>query len=254
MMKFWTYTFIQLKILFRVPIGVFFTIIFPQLMLFVFVFMSQNNQVAEEIYFVDVYLPVAMLLSMFSSGIISFAVIVSGNKKQKIWQLYRLKGFSTWELILGETLVNLFLCLISSSLLIISAYTVFGARIPSVGKGLTFVFVWVVICLLMFLIGAVIGVMSPNENVAQSVSTVLMFVLLILSGIMVDLSQLPQLVQDISYYLPTTQANNILVNYWIGGTNEINWLVIILWGIFLCLIISLKENYIPLRGGEYHES
>lgn len=249
MKKFWTYTFIQLKILLRVPIGVFFTIIFPQLMLFVFVFMSQNNQVAEGIYFVDVYLPVAMLLSMFSAGIISFAVIVSGNKKQKIWQLYRLKGFTTWELILGETLVNLFLCLISSFLLIVSAYTVFGARMPSVGEGMLFVLVWVVICLLMFLIGALIGVMSPNENVAQSVSTVLMFVLLILSGIMVNFSQLPQWVQDISYYLPTTQANNILVNYWIGGTNEINWLVIILWGIFLCLIISLKENDITFGRG-----
>ena len=161
--KFIQYTYLEFKLLFRVPIGLFFTVFFPQMLMFAFVIMSKNELVIENYYFIDVYLPVMMLLSFFSAGIISFAVIVAGNRSQKLWQVYRLRGFHISQIIGTQLLVNITLTFISSILLVVSAYMAFNARIGSAKELIRFGGVWLIIALAMFLIGFVIGTFKvPN--------------------------------------------------------------------------------------------
>lgn len=245
--KFIQYTYLEFKLLFRVPIGLFFTVFFPQMLMFAFVIMSKNELVIENYYFIDVYLPVMMLLSFFSAGIISFAVIVAGNRSQKLWQVYRLRGFHISQIIGTQLLVNITLTFISSILLVVSAYMAFNARIGSAKELIRFGGVWLIIALAMFLIGFVIGMFSKTEKVAQAVSTPIMFLLMIFSGIMVDFGALPERIQNIMAYLPTTQANWILVKYWTGleaTGQKIHWGIIGIWIMFaLCLITwKLKKD------------
>lgn len=239
MKKFLEYMYLEFKLLFRVPISLFFTILFPQMIMISFILMSGNEVVTEEYRFVDVYLPVMMLLSMFSSGIISFAVIVAGNRNQKLWQMYRLRGFNIFQIIGVQLFVNIILTFVSSFLLIIVAYILFKANIGNALQCIRFLGVWLIIALAIFLIGFLIGVFSKTEKVAQAISTPIMFILMIFSGIMVDFHKLPNVLKDVMEFLPTTQANWILVKYW-TGFNDINikWYVVFFWiGLSMLLVV-----------------
>lgn len=130
MKKLIEYTLLELKILFRVPIFIFFTMLFPILMLTIFVLSSKNPIIIDDIRFVDVYLPAMMLLSLFSSGITSIAVIVAGNRGNNVWQIYRLRGFKISELFFVTMFVNIFLSFISCLFLVIFSNITFQAKLP----------------------------------------------------------------------------------------------------------------------------
>lgn len=219
MKKILEYTLLEFKILFRVPISLFFTILFPQMLLFSFVLVSNNQIIYSNIHFVDIYLPLMMVLSMFSSGIISFSVIVAGNKSEKTWQIYRLKGFSNIQIILSQLFVNMFLQFISSILLVITSVIFFSALVPVGIQLFDFFCWWLLSSLTINMMGFVIGVFCKNEKVAQSISTPIMFVLMLLSGQMIQLDQFPEKIRNISSFLSTTQINIILSNKWLNIEN-----------------------------------
>lgn len=248
MKKLMEYTFIEFKMLLRIPIALFFTLFFPAIMLVVYVFANGNNLVYDNVLFVDLYLPMMILLSLFSSGITSFAVLTAENKGQNIWTLYRLRGFKLYQIIICQLLVNLLVVFLSTVVLILFSRLVFGANIPEAGELFLFFVKWIVIAISIFMIGFVIGVSCKNSQVAQSVANPILFALMILSGIMVDISVFPESLRSILVYLPTYQANIILVNSWnsFNNTSEIKWGVIIIWiliSIFIVVYKLYKDEY-----------
>ncbi len=236
MKKLLEYIWLECKVEFRVPIAIFFTLFFPILLLAVLVISTENKVISGQIHFVDIYLPIMMLLSLMSSGIISFSVIVAGNRGRKIWQMYRLRGFKLYQIILSQLFVNILISFMSQILLLIFAKVIFNARIPKTMDLLFFLMIWFIIAVSIFLIGFVLGVCCKNEKNAQAISTPFLFILMILSGSMLEENRLPKDLQSFVSYLPTNQANRIFVSAWNATTNrEISWIVIIVW-----VILSLS--------------
>ena len=139
---------------------------------------------------------------------------MQGNRSEKLWQLYRIRGFKLWQIILSEIFVNVFLTFISCLLLVISAKIFFNAKIGTPWEIVKFLMIWIIMAISTFMIGFVVGVLCKSEKTAQSVSTPIMFILMICSGIMVRYDSFPESIQKIMSYLPTTQSNWILVKYW----------------------------------------
>lgn len=250
MKKMLEYFLLEFKVLFRVPIALFFTLFFPQLMLLVFVLSSKNAVVYQDVHLVDVFLPMMMLLSLFSSGITSMAVIVAGNRANRVWTTYRLRGFSTSQLI-GVTLwVNILLSFMSSVLLILFSKVFFNAKIPSVKNLVLFFLVWFVMAFATFMIGFTIGLVCKHEKIAQSIATPVMFILMVVSGMMVNETVFPDSLQKFFSYIPTNQANKILIAYWTGIENaKIQWSVILIWLMLSSLFVFFKLQKEDLRRG-----
>lgn len=241
MKKLIEYTLLELKILFRVPIFIFFTMLFPILMLTIFVLSSKNPIIIDDIRFVDVYLPAMMLLSLFSSGITSIAVIVAGNRGNNVWQIYRLRGFKISELFFVTMFVNIFLSFISCLFLVIFSNITFQAKLPPLPNLISFIMIWFIVAIAIFMIGFLIGVFCKSEKIAQSISTPLMFILMVVSGIMVNERDFPQLFQNIFSCFPSNQANKMLVSYWTGIDNsQINWWILIGWIVISAIIVFIK--------------
>lgn len=244
MKKLLQFIFLEFKLMFRVPISLFFTLLFPQMLLFTFVLVSKNPNIHGEVYFVDIYLPLMITMSMMSNGIISFSVIVGGNRGEKVWNVYRMKGFKLWQIITSQLSVNIILQLISSVLLIISASVFFKAKIVLENIGLFFLW-WCINSIAITLIGFVIGVFCKNEKVAQSVSTPIMFLLMIVSGQMVQLSEFPKIIRNISSFFPTTQASAILSELWTGLESsyiQLRWYIPLVSIILSLIIVSYRLN------------
>ncbi len=242
MSKLIQYTWQELKLVFRVPIGLFFTLIFPQILLISLTLVTKNQEVAPGIFFVDIYIPLAAIIALMSCGIISFASLVAANREQKLWVSYQMRGFKLYQIIIAPIIVNILVCFVSTILLIISGVALFRANIPQVTTILLFLIVWLVFAVAIFLIGFVIGTISNSGKAAQSISTVIMFTLMILSGFFMDYNSLPDNIKLLSDLLVTTQANKILVYFWnMEGTSfDGNWVVVIAWLLITSFIVTVK--------------
>lgn len=232
------FAFYEFKIMFRVPISIFFALLFPQMLLFAIVAINGNSVIYGNVHFVDVYVPSLALLSLFSAGIVSISVLISGNRSRKIWQTYVLKGFKLYQIIASHLFVYILLAFISMILVIFTSKLFFGLLLPSFSQFLIFCAIWLLSASAIFLIGFLIGSLSRDEKVAQHISTTVMFILMVTSGIFVNITHFPLWILNIIKYLPTTQAYVILYSYWIGEKLPLSADLPILWYILGIWIIS----------------
>jgi ABC-type multidrug transport system permease subunit len=153
-----------------------------------------------------------------------------------------MRGFKLYQIIIAPIVVNILVCYVSTILLIVSGVALFRANIPKVSTILLFLIVWLVFAVAIFLIGFVIGTISSSGKAAQSISTVIMFTLMILSGFFMDYNSLPDNIKLFSDLLVTTQANKILVYFWnMEGTSfDGNWFVVIAWLLITSFIVTVK--------------
>jgi ABC-2 type transport system permease protein len=193
--------------------------------------------------------PSLALLSLFSAGIVSFAVLISVNRSKKLWQSYGLKGFKLYYMILSHLFVYILLAFISMILVLFTSKLAFGLILPSFSQFLIFCLVWLLCAVSIFLIGFLIGSFSKDEKVAQPISTTVMFIFMVTSGIFTNIASFPSWVQDIIKYLPPTQTYLILYNYWIGEQLPLNSAdlpilryVLGIWLIFAIVVIIWKLN------------
>lgn len=212
------FTWLEFKIMFRVPISLFFAILLPQLFLFGIIATMKNTVIYGDIHFVDLFLPSLALIGLFTAGIISFSVIVSGNRSKKLWQTYVLKGFKLYQIIFSQLIVYILLAFISMILAIFTSKLFFGLILPSFNGFLNFCMAWLLCAISIFLIGFLIGAFSKDEKVAQPIATTVMVILMVTSGIFANIANFPVWIQHIIKYLPTTQAYLILYHYWIGAS------------------------------------
>jgi ABC-2 type transport system permease protein len=236
--------YIDFKSLFRVPIALFFSIILPQLLLFVITLSTKNNIIYANFHFVDIYMPSLILLVLLTSGITNYSISVSINRSNRVWQTYFLKGFEPYSVIISHLFVYVMLAFIGTLGVIFSAWIFFSLLIPPTINLIILFMVWFLSAIVIFMIGFCIGCFSKNEKVIQPVSTILMFILMITSGVFVRIESFPLYIQNIINYLPTTQIYYMLFNHWMKRTEYFNvsWWVLIIWMIFLILTIILKLN------------
>lgn len=250
MSKLMAYANIEMKIVFRVPIALFFTLIFPQMLLIILTMVMGNEMISSRIYFVDVYIPLASLVSVMSNGIISFSFLVAGNRSKKLWVSYIMRGLRLRQIILAPLIVNIFICWISTILLIITGRLLFNAQLPDIKNIFLFFGIWLIFAVGIFMIGFAIGVIAKNQKTSQSISTVIMFVMMILSGLFVNYSSLPVKLQKISNFLITTQANKIMVYYWNHdrmGEFAGNWIIVAVWIVLLTILVIFRLRKDNLR-------
>jgi len=238
--------YLESKVALRVPMSIFFAMIFPVLLLCVMVMTTKNPVIYENFHFVDVYTPSLALLTLLTTGVTSLSIVVSVNRSKKIWQTYVLKGLNLYHIIFSQIAVYLLLAFISTLLAIFVGHQCFDLILPSFNNFLMFCFVWLLSAIDIFLLGFTIGCLLNNEKSAQQTSTIIMFLLMVFSGVFTNIQSFPLYVQNIVKYLPSTQAYYLLSNYWLNSNNyfEVSWGVLIIWAVFLIgmIIWKLKKD------------
>lgn len=234
------YFWIDLKMMFRVPLSLFFTTLFPQLLMIVLVSTNNNPIIYENIHQVDVLIPSLCLFSLFSSGIIGFSNVIGINKEKKLLEMYKLKGLNPSHILSMQLLTNMILSFISMILVIITSKLFYNAIIPSFNLLIKFFLVWILAAIIMFAIGFIIGIFSKNGKVSQTISTPVSFVLMTISGVLANITTFPSNVLRIVRYNPTTQVYYYLFNNWAAKplhSLETSWYVLFIWIIIFAIII-----------------
>lgn len=194
---------------FRSPDTVFFTFLFPFIMLGIFTAaFSASGEIqpspgAESISVGAYYLPGLLAAGILLSGVQNLAIDIAGEKSDGT--LKRLGGtpLSPVSYFLGKLGQVFVTGTLQAALLLVAAATVFGIALPTEPEAWgTFAWVFVLGITASALLGIALSSVPRSGKSASAVVVPIMLVLQFISGVYLQFSQLPEWMQNIASLFP----------------------------------------------------
>jgi len=214
----WKLTTVQFKLFLREPIGAFFTLGFPPMLVILFGAMYGND---PSPYFdgfgsMDVSMPGYTGMILGTVGFLSVPISLSGMREIGVLRRYKASALRPITFIIADVITNLLMTLLGMVILLFVGWLIY--RVKFEGDPFQVACAVVLGGLSMFSIGYVIAAIAPTARTAQVVGMVLFYPMLFLSGAAMPLEILPESIRTISRYLPLTYVVNLLKGLWFGGS------------------------------------
>ncbi|MWB99355.1 ABC transporter permease [Agromyces seonyuensis] len=192
---------------FRTWDQVFFTFLFPVLMLAIFAsaFSSQSIELGpgQSITMADYYLPAMLAAGILLSGVQNLAVDIATEKSDGT--LKRLGGtpLAPTSYFIGKIGQVFITGVLQAALLLVVASLAFGVTLPSdPGSWMTFAWVFVLGTTTSALIGIGLSSLPRNGKSATAVIVPIVLVLQFISGVYLQFSALPEWMQNLASLFP----------------------------------------------------
>lgn len=210
------YTWVEIKLFLREPLGAFFTLGFPLMMLFLFGSIYGN---APSPYFngygtVDVSVPAYTAMIIGTTGIMGLTITMSSYREKGILRRLRATPLRPHIILTGQVVVIFAMTVVGMLLLILAGKLVYDLRFD--GNPVSVALAFVLSSLSFFSLGFVLASVMPTARTAQVVGMVIFYPMLFLSGAGLPLEMLPDGVRKISNFLPLTHVVTLLRGLWTG--------------------------------------
>jgi len=235
-------TWMEAKLFLREPVGAFFTLVFPLMMLFLFGTIYGNNpppgsggQGA-----IDTLIPAFTAMVIGMTGLMSVTLTMATYRENGVLRRLRTTPVSPLVVLAAQVVVVFTMTGLGMLLLVTAGKLVYHVRFE--GNAFSMLGGFILSSLSFFGIGFILAGTMPTARTAQIVAMVLLYPMLILSGAAWPRELMPAAVQKISAFVPLTYVVNLLRGLWTGeawGDHLLN--VGILAGMLLLgIIVSAK--------------
>jgi ABC-2 type transport system permease protein len=209
-------TWIETKLLWREPIGLFFTLAFPLLMLFLFgsIYGNAPSPFLAGYGSVDISVPAYSAMIIATSGLLTLSISMASNRENGV--LRRLRATPVRPLVvLGAQMAVIFtLTVCGMALLVVAGKIFYGLRFN--GSPLAVAAAFVLSSVSFFAMGFVLASLLPTARTAQVVGMIIFYPMIFLSGSTIPLESLPAGVRSFARFLPLTHVVTLLRGLWIG--------------------------------------
>lgn len=209
-----TYLFIDLKIMFRIPLSIFFSIAYPILMMIIIMFSYGNISIGNGYYLIDKYFLIAIGMGILPLALISFPMWIGNSFENKNIERLNFFGVNTSKMFVGDVLAHFILAMISMAINILVAFLFWRLKFPSIGHFLSFIIQYFIAIVIAMIIGGIFAYVFKNPQILMTLGLVVMFVLYMFCGVFISIDQMPQLFRNISSYLPIKYAMNDFFDIW----------------------------------------
>ncbi|MBU5487317.1 ABC transporter permease [Clostridium sp. MSJ-8] len=246
------YLWIDLKIMFRIPLSVFFTIGYPLIMMVIIMLSYGNASIGGGYTLIDKYFMIAIGIGILPLTLISFPMWIGNNLESKSMQRLSFFRVKAWKMVIGDILAHLILSLISMAIDIVFAYIVFNLHFPDIKYFLGFLIQYILAVVICMLIGGTFSFLFKNTQILMPFGLVVMFVLYMFCGVFITFDELPITFKNIAKFIPMKYAMNDFFYIW---TEEYVWnetfiklslIYLIIFSTILLLLIwkySKKKNF-----------
>jgi ABC-2 type transport system permease protein len=233
-------TWVELKLKLREPVGTFFTLVFPLLLLFLFGSIYGNEPTAflNGRGNVDNSVPGYIAMIIGTTGMIGLPVALSVYRENGILRRFRATPLQPVTVLGSQVLVNLAVALVGMVFLMVAGVFVYDLTLPAAPLSTLLA---VIIGGLSFLsVGFVLASVLPTATAAQAVGMALFFPMLFLSGAGLPQQMLPQKLVDFSQFLPLTHVVNLLQDLWYGNGWNMTALLVLLGLMVVATAVSIR--------------
>ncbi|MCP4536482.1 MAG: ABC transporter permease [Chloroflexi bacterium] len=210
------YTWTEIKLYLRQPIGTFFTLIFPLMILFLFGSLHGNDPLPEYNGYgtVDVSVPAYIGMIIGTTGIMVLTITMSAYRENGVLRRLRATPLRPQVILIAQVAVLFIMTVAGMLLLILAAKLVYNLRFD--GNPLSVALAFVLSSLSFFSIGFVLAGVMRTARTGQVVGLVILYPMIFLSGAAFPLEMMPDGVRKLSNFLPLTHVVTLLRGLWMG--------------------------------------
>lgn len=204
------------KLFLREPVGAFFTLVFPLIMLFIFGTIAgvqpvpgTNSQVP-----VGDLIPALIAMVIGITGLMSITITIATYRENGILRRLRTTPVSPLVVMMAQVVVVFTMTALGMLLLIVTGKLFY--QVSFEGNAISMLGGFILSSLSFFGIGFILAGTLPTARTAQVVAMVLLYPMLIFSGAAWPRELMPAAVQKVSACLPLTYVVNLLRGLWMG--------------------------------------
>ena len=175
-------TWMELKLFMREPVGAFFTLIFPLMMLFLFgsIYGNEPSPYFEGRGSVDISIPAYTAMIIATSGLMSITITLAAYREKGVLRRLRTTPVSPVCILAAQVIVVFTMTLLGMILLIVAGKLVYHVKFE--GNALSVLGGFVLSRLSFMALGFILASVMPNARTAQIVGMVCLYPMLFLSG------------------------------------------------------------------------
>lgn len=236
----WKMIWTELKLQLREPVGVFFTLAFPLMLLFIFgsIYGNEPSDYLGGHGSIDISVPGYIGMIIGTIGMLSLPIALSTYREQGILRRLQATPLPSSIILWSQVAVNVIMTLLGASMLVIAGFIVYDLSVPQASLGLLLA---VILSGFSFLaVGFVLAGVLPTARSAQAVGMALFYPMLFLSGAAMPRQVMPEGVQKFSELLPLTHVVKLLEGLWLDGVWNQTSLAVVVGLLMVCLVISRR--------------
>lgn len=229
---------INIKIMFRIPLAIFFSIVYPVVMMIAILTSYGNIPIGNGLHLIDKYFLIAIGMGIMPLTLISFPMWIGNSYENN--SLLRLIYFNVniKKIVISDIIAHLLIGLLGVTINILFAYFVYELNIAQFKYFLVFLFQTLLCIFVFMLIGSVIGFTFKDPQILLPFGLVLMFIIYILCGVFTNFQELPIKFQRVAEYIPLKYVMNDFFSIWTGETMwNIKYLKLSFVYIIICLLL-----------------
>jgi ABC-2 type transport system permease protein len=211
-------TWMEARLFLREPVGAFFTLVFPLMMLFLFgtIYGSNPPPGSSVQGAIEALIPAftAMVIGMI--GLMPVTITMATYRENGILRRLRTTPVSPLVVIAAQVVVVFVMTSLGMLLLVTAGMLVYHVRFE--GNVFSMLGGFVLGSLSFFGIGFILAGTMPSARTAQIIAMVLNYPMLILSGAAWPRELMPAAVQKVSAFVPLTYVVNLLRGLWTGDS------------------------------------
>ena len=207
----------EAKLFLREPVGAFFTLLFPLIMLFIFGTIYSNTPAGPGSGGpggIGSLIPAFMAMVIGITGLRASTITMATYRETGILRRLRTTPVSPLIVMAAQVAVVFTMTALGTILLVIAGRLVYHVRFD--GSLLSLAAGFILASLSFFGIGFILAGIMPTARTAQVVAMVLLYPMLIFSGAAWPRELMPAAVQKVSAFLPLTYVVNLLRGLWFG--------------------------------------
>ena len=237
-----TLTIIDFKLFLREPIGTFFTLAFPIILVLLFgsIYGNEPTDLFGGYGTMDISMPGYTALILTTVGLMNIPITMCSYREMGVLRRLKVTPIKPLSFISGDLITNLGMTLLGMSFVVLLGWLLYRVRFE--GQVIPLILGVIYSSLAMFSIGYLIASLAPTARVANVVGLVLLYPMVFLSGAGMPLEILPESMQNISKFLPLTYVVRLLRGLWFGLPASELWPSILVLGMILliCGLLSAR--------------
>lgn len=237
----WKMTLVEAKLFWREPVGLFFTLVFPVMVLLLFSAIFGNGPIPGDqgLRMIDVMAPSYTGMVIGTTALLGLPITLAGYRQQGTLRRLRATPLHPSAILAAHVLVNLLMTGVGIMLLLLTARVVYDLRLPEAPLSVTLAFV--LASLSFFALGFVLAGVLPNARTAQIVGQVVFFPMFFLSGAAgIQPDMFPVALRRVSDLLPLTYVVKLVQQLWIAGEWDLQALVVLLGVMVASILVSAR--------------
>lgn len=242
MKSFMNMTWMEAKLFLREPVGTFFTLVFPLMILALFGAIFGNKPVPEfnGLGAIDISIPIYTSMIIGTTGLMSTSITMSLYREKGVLRRLRTTPVSPLVVLAAQVTVILAMTFLGMLLLVAAGKLIYHVRFT--GNALSVLAGFMLASLSFFGIGFIIAGTMPTARAAQIVGMVLLYPMVYLSGASIPREMLPETIRKVSTFLPLTYVVNLLRGLWFGDawSAHITDVVVLVVMLVAGVLISVK--------------